>query len=62
MDKGVYAQWEKKGRRSMEDLAAEKIDGILETHTVIEPLSEGVQAEIKGIVEREQAWSDGKEQ
>jgi trimethylamine--corrinoid protein Co-methyltransferase len=60
MDKGVYAQWEKKGERSMEDLAAEKIDRILETHTVKEPLSEGVQATIKEIVKREQAWSDGR--
>jgi len=60
MDKGVYAQWEKKGRKSMEDLAAEKVDRILETHTVKEPLGEEAQAAIKAIVKREQDWSDGR--
>jgi trimethylamine--corrinoid protein Co-methyltransferase len=59
MDKGGYAQWEKKGKRSLEDLAAEKIDRILETHTVEAPLSESVQAAIKEIVEREQVWRTG---
>jgi trimethylamine--corrinoid protein Co-methyltransferase len=62
MDKGGYAQWEKKGRKSMEALAAEKIDTILATHQVLEPLSEDVQSAIKELVAREQAWSDGKGQ
>jgi trimethylamine---corrinoid protein Co-methyltransferase len=60
MDKGVYAQWEKKGKRSMEDLAAEKIDKILESHKVETPLSEEHKAAVKEIVKREQAWSDRK--
>ncbi|MDJ0782287.1 MAG: trimethylamine methyltransferase family protein [Desulfosarcinaceae bacterium] len=60
MDKGVYAQWEKRGKKSMEALAAEKVDQILETHVVAAPLSEEIQAAIRTIVEREQAWSDGK--
>jgi trimethylamine--corrinoid protein Co-methyltransferase len=58
MDKGVYAQWEKRGKRSMEDLAAEKVDAILESHTTKAPLGEEIQAAIKAIVEREQRWRD----
>lgn len=60
MDKGIYAQWEKRGKKSMEQLAAEKIDRILDTHTVKAPLSEAVQQAIKAIVEREQAWINAK--
>jgi trimethylamine--corrinoid protein Co-methyltransferase len=55
MHKGVYAQWEKRGRKSMEQLAAEKVDQILETHHA-EPLAEDVQQAISGIVERELNW------
>ena len=60
MDKGVYAQWEQKGKKSMEQLAAEKIEQILKTHTVEEQLSEDAQKAIKEIVDREQAWIDSK--
>jgi trimethylamine---corrinoid protein Co-methyltransferase len=60
MDKGGYAQWEKRGGKSMEDLAADKIDHILATHSVETPLSDEVQSTIKEIVKREQAWSDRK--
>ena len=60
MDKGIYAQWEKRGKKSMEQLAAEKIDRILDTHTVTAPLSETVQQAIRAIVEREQAWINAK--
>jgi trimethylamine--corrinoid protein Co-methyltransferase len=60
MDKGGYAQWEKRGQKSMQDLAADKIDHILASHRVKEPLSEDVQSAVKEIVERQQAWSDGK--
>jgi trimethylamine--corrinoid protein Co-methyltransferase len=62
MDKGVYARWEKRGRRSMEELAAERVDRILETHRVKAPLGEAVRAAVKEIVTREQSWSDGKKQ
>jgi trimethylamine--corrinoid protein Co-methyltransferase len=55
MHKGVYAQWEKRGRKSMEQLAAEKVDQILETHHA-EALAEDVQQAISGIVERELNW------
>lgn len=62
MDKGVYAQWEKKGKKSMEELAAEKIDNILAAHKVETPLSEESKAAVREIIEREQAWSDRKGQ
>jgi trimethylamine--corrinoid protein Co-methyltransferase len=52
MHKGVYAQWDKQGQKSMEQLAAEKVDQILETHTVA-PLDEDIQKAINDIVARE---------
>ncbi len=55
--KGVFAQWEKKGRKTMEQLASEKVDKILKSHTV-EPLPEEVQQAIKEIVAREKQWID----
>jgi trimethylamine--corrinoid protein Co-methyltransferase len=59
MHKGVYAQWEKQGQKSMEQLAAEKVDQILETHHV-EPLAEDVQKTISDIVARELDWINRK--
>ncbi len=59
MHKGVYAQWEKHGQKSMEQLAAEKVDQILETHNT-EPLAEDVQKTISGIVARELNWINRK--
>ena len=56
MDKGVYAQWEKKGKKSMEQLAAERIDQILTGHKVQAELSEDVRQAISNIVAREQQW------
>ena len=55
MHKGVYAQWEKQGQKSMEQLAAEKVDQILETHHA-EPLAKDVQKAISDIVARELNW------
>ena len=55
MHKGVYAQWERKGRKTMEQLAAEKVDQILNTHQV-EPLPQDVQQAIKEIILREDRW------
>ena len=60
MDKGIYAQWEKKGKKTMEQLSAEKIDQILDTHTGKTPLSEDVQKAIKAIIEREQVWINAR--
>ena len=60
MSKDVYSEWEKTGKKSMEQLAAEKIDQILKTHTGKEPLSEDTQKAIKEIVDREQKWIDSK--
>jgi trimethylamine:corrinoid methyltransferase-like protein len=45
----------KRGGTTMEARAAKVVDEILAQHTV-EPLSEEVQAGIKQIVAREQAW------
>ena len=55
MHKGVFAQWEQQGKKSMEQLAAEKVDSILDSHTVA-PLAEDVQKAISGIVARELDW------
>jgi trimethylamine--corrinoid protein Co-methyltransferase len=55
MHKGVFAQWEKQGKKTMEQLAAEKVDQILESHKV-EPLPEDVQKAISDIVSRELDW------
>ena len=59
MQKGVYAQWEKQGKKSMERLAAEKVDRILESHTVA-PLAEEVQKAISDIVARELNWINSR--
>ena len=56
-DKGSYTRWEKRGRQTMEQRAAAVVEKILAEHTVA-PLPEEVQAEIKAIVAREQAWID----
>ena len=60
MHKGVYAQWEKQGQKSMEQLAAEKVDQILATHES-EPLAEDVQKAISEIVARELDWITKKQ-
>ena len=55
LHKGVYAQWENQGKKPMEQLAAEKVDRILATHTMA-PLAEDVQKAISSIVARELEW------
>jgi len=59
MQKGVYAQWEKQGKKSMEQLAAEKVDRILESHTVA-PLAEDVRKAISEVVARELKWINSR--
>jgi trimethylamine--corrinoid protein Co-methyltransferase len=59
MQKGVFAQWEKQGQKTMEQRAAEKVNQILETHTVA-PLAEEVQKTISGIVACELEWINSK--
>jgi trimethylamine--corrinoid protein Co-methyltransferase len=59
MHKGLYAQWEKQGQKNMEQLAAEKVDQILEAHTVA-PLAENIQENISDIVARELEWIGSK--
>ena len=51
--------WKKKGKLTMEQKAANIVDGILKNHT-IDPLTQDVQAKIKAIVKREQDWIEGK--
>jgi trimethylamine--corrinoid protein Co-methyltransferase len=59
LDKGGYAQWEKRGRKTMEQSAADKVDKILESHEV-EPLPAEVQQNIAQIVAREQSWINSR--
>lgn len=58
-DKGTYSQWEQRGATTMEERAAQQVDKILDAHQV-EPLPASVQQDIQKIVDREQAWIDGK--
>ena len=58
IDKSGFAQWTKKGAKSMEQSAAEKVEQIVTTHAVKAPLSEDVRQGIKEIVAREQKWVD----
>jgi trimethylamine--corrinoid protein Co-methyltransferase len=59
MHKGLYAQWDKKGRKSMEQLAAEKVDRILSEQRS-EPLAEEVRTTLAEIVAREQKWIESR--
>jgi trimethylamine--corrinoid protein Co-methyltransferase len=58
-DKGTHGQWLERGATSMEHRAARLVDKILESHEP-EPLPADVRQSIKSIVQREQAWIDGK--
>jgi len=58
-DKGSYALWEKKGKLTMEQKAADIVDDILKNHSV-DPLPQDVQAKIKAIVRQEQNWINSK--
>ncbi len=59
-DKGSYSMWEKKGGLTMEQKAAKVVDTLLATHAA-DPLPEAVQAKIRAIVQREQAWIEDKQ-
>jgi trimethylamine--corrinoid protein Co-methyltransferase len=59
VDKRRYSQWRERGGKSMEDLAAEKIDELLEAHRP-DPLAPDLQASLRKIVEKAQAWSDSR--
>jgi trimethylamine---corrinoid protein Co-methyltransferase len=59
LDKGGYAQWEKRGRKTMEQSAADKVDKILEIHEV-EPLPAEVRQNIAEIVAGEQRWINSR--
>jgi trimethylamine--corrinoid protein Co-methyltransferase len=58
-DKGTYSQWTSRGATTMEERAAQRVDKILAGHKP-EPLPPDVQKDIRKIVEREQAWIDGR--
>lgn len=58
-DKGTYSQWMERGATTMEERAARQVDKILSSHEP-EPLPADVQASLKKIVEREQAWIDSR--
>lgn len=59
MNKGGYGQWEKQGRKTMEQLAGVKVNKILESHEV-KPLPVEVRQHIGEIVSREQSWLNSK--
>jgi trimethylamine--corrinoid protein Co-methyltransferase len=54
-----YAAWERKGKKSLAQRAAEKVEDILESHQP-EPLTSDVQAEIKKIVKRREKATKAK--
>lgn len=56
-EKGGYAQWQKRGAKTMEERASDQVDRILESHQVA-PLEETVREQIAAIVQREQDWID----
>ncbi len=58
-DKGPYAQWERKGKLTLEEKAARRVDEILSAHESV-PLPEDVRKKISAIVQREQEWIDNK--
>jgi trimethylamine--corrinoid protein Co-methyltransferase len=58
-DKGGYAQWRKRGAKTMEQRAAERVEQILESHHA-PPLPKDVQEGIAAIVRREQQWIDNR--
>ncbi len=58
-DKGPYSKWAERGATTMEERAARQVEEILASHKP-EPLPPDVQRDIKKIVEREQAWIDGR--
>jgi trimethylamine--corrinoid protein Co-methyltransferase len=58
-DKGTYSQWMERGATTMDERAAQQVDEILTSHKP-EPLPPDVRRDIRKIVEREQAWIDGR--
>ena len=59
MDKGTYAQWERKGKLSLEARAAQTVDKILDTHHP-KSLPENTRRNIHEILHREQEWIDSR--
>lgn len=59
MDKGPYAQWERKGRLSLEARAAQTVDKILDTHHP-KPLPDDIRRGIQDILHREQEWIESR--
>jgi trimethylamine--corrinoid protein Co-methyltransferase len=58
-DKRVYSQWVDRGATTMEERAAREVEEILVGHKP-EPLPADIRRDIRKIVEREQAWIDGR--
>jgi trimethylamine:corrinoid methyltransferase-like protein len=58
-DKNQYSVWQKRGATTMEERAATMVDNLLKKREP-EALPLEVQAEIKKIVQREQAWIDNQ--
>lgn len=58
-EKGGYSQWQKRGAKTMEERASERVDRILESHRVA-PLEDETKERIAAIVQREQKWIDSR--
>jgi trimethylamine--corrinoid protein Co-methyltransferase len=58
-DKGTHSQWVERGATTIEERAAKDVDKILQGHKP-ETLPPGIQKEIRGIVDREQAWIEAR--
>jgi trimethylamine--corrinoid protein Co-methyltransferase len=56
-DKNPYSVWLKRGGTSMEERAVKMVDEILANHQP-ESLDDDIQAEIKKVTARQQAWID----
>ncbi|MFP4350643.1 MAG: trimethylamine methyltransferase family protein [Desulfococcaceae bacterium] len=59
MDKGPYAQWERKGKLSLEARAAQTVNKILDTHSP-KSLPEDTRRHIHDILHREQEWINSR--
>lgn len=58
-EKGPHSQWARKGAKTAEQKAAERVDDILAGHKV-EPLPEPILEALQAIVRREQEWINRK--
>ena len=56
-ERGIYADWERKGSKSLAERAAERVQEILDNHQP-EPLAEEINARLREIVNHAEAKTD----